>query len=86
MKIGLSSYFEKRVKRLSAEEKTALDEKTEWFVVNASDPRLKVHALGGKLKGYFSFSITYKKRVKFRFTGKDEVIFVDVGPHEEVYR
>ena len=86
MKIGISSHFEKRAKRLSSEEKEALDERTGWFVSDKSDSRLKVHALTGRLKGYFSFSISHKKRVKFRFAGDEEVIFVDVGPHDEVYR
>ena len=86
MRVGISSHFEKRAKRLSSEEMSALDERTVWFAANSGDPRLKVHALSGKLKGYFSFSITHKKRVKFRFVNEGAVIFVDVGPHEEVYR
>lgn len=86
MKVGISSHFEKRARRLSSEEQGALDERTEWFVTDKSDPRLKVHALTGKLRGYFSFSISRKKRVKFKFASEDEAIFIDVGPHEDVYR
>ena len=86
MKVGISTHFEKRLKKLSAQERIILDERTDWFVADKSDPRLKVHALAGRLKGYFSFSISYKKRVKFKFVSDEEVIFVDVGLHEEVYR
>ena len=86
MRVGISSHFEKRARRLSAEEKEAMDERTEWFMSDKSDSRLKVHALTGKLKGYVSFSISRKKRIKFKFVSENEAIFIDVGPHDDVYR
>lgn len=86
MRVGLSSHFRKRAKRLSKEERNELDLRTEWFQRDPHDPRLKAHALTGKLKGYFSFSITHNKRVKYVLVEKDRAIFVDVGSHDEVYR
>ncbi len=86
MKVGTSSHFLKRARRLSKAEKEELDLRTEWFRKNPSDLRLKTHALTGNLKGYFSFSITRGKRVKYILVGGDKAIFVNVGSHDEVYR
>lgn len=86
MKVGTSSHFLKRARRLSKIEKDELVSRTEWFREDPNDPRLKTHALTGNLKGYFSFSITRGKRVKYVLVGGDAAILVDVGSHDEVYR
>lgn len=86
MNVGTSSHFLKRARRLSKAERDELISRTEWFRENPNDLRLKTHALTGNLRGYFSFSITRGKRVKYILVGDDKAIFVDVGSHEEVYR
>lgn len=86
MEVELSSNFLKRARRLSIQEKRRLSERTEWFRKNPRDPRLKTHALTGKLKGLYSFSITFGKRVTYILIGNDTAIFTDVGSHDEVYR
>ena len=86
MNVGISSHFLKRMRRLSRMERDELDLRTEWFRKNPNDSRLKTHALTGNLKGYFSFSITHGKRVKYVLVGEDKAIFVNVGSHDEVYR
>ena len=86
MVVGISSHFTKRAKRLSKIERDELDLRTEWFMADPKDYRLKTHALTGNLKGYFSFSITRGKRVKFIWVSDNKVLFIDVGSHEEVYR
>lgn len=86
MEVELSSNFLKRARRLSAREKRKLSERTEWFRCDPHDPRLKNHALTGKLKGLYSFSISYGKRVTYMLIDKTTALFTDVGSHEEVYR
>jgi len=49
------------------------------------DPRLKTHALTGKLKGYFAFSITLRYRILFIFEPDGSVTFIGVGTHT-IYR
>ncbi len=54
------------------------------------DPKntsLRIHRLGGKLKGLHAISLTYKYRITLiiRFT-KKAIILVDIGSHDEVYR
>lgn len=52
-----------------------------WFRENCFDPRLKTHKLKGKHQDLWSFSITIKYRIVFRFVGSEEVYFIDVGDH-----
>ena len=50
-------------------------------------PHLKLHALGEKLEGFFAASIThgYRLTLNLKVTEK-EIILLDVGSHDEVYR
>lgn len=86
MEVELSSNFLKRARRLSPEEKQKLSQRTEWFRKDPRDPRLKMHALTGKLKGLYSFSITYGKRITYVLVGLNTALFTDLGSHDEVYR
>ncbi len=85
MKIGVSSHFKKSARKLSNEERKNLDERVGWLSKDVYNPKLKTHALTGKLRGQFSFSISYKKRVIFVFASENEVILIDVGSHDDVY-
>ena len=50
-------------------------------------PHLKYHYLGGKYKGMQAISITdsYRITMTFMITEK-EILLIDIGPHDEVYR
>lgn len=50
-------------------------------------PHLKYHQLGGNLKGVQAVSITYSYRITLTILVSDrEIILLDVGSHDEVYR
>ncbi len=50
-------------------------------------PHLKYHHLGGKLKGIQAVSITDSYRISLTVAITDkEIILLDVGSHDEVYR
>ncbi|MDP1606377.1 MAG: type II toxin-antitoxin system mRNA interferase toxin, RelE/StbE family [Rhodocyclaceae bacterium] len=50
-------------------------------------PHLKYHPLGGKLKGVQAISITDSYRITLTVVVSDkEVILLDIGSHDEVYR
>ncbi len=55
------------------------------FRENPFDPKLRTHRLSGQLQGLWSFSIDYNTRVIFSFLEPNQVLFVDIGSHEEVY-
>lgn len=50
-------------------------------------PHLKYHQLGGNLKGVQAVSITCSYRITLTIVVFDrEIILLDVGSHDEVYR
>lgn len=50
-------------------------------------PHLKYHHLGGKLKGVQAISITDSYRITLTVVVSDkEIILLDIGSHDEVYR
>ncbi len=50
-------------------------------------PRLRLHALSGKHQGKHAVSLTYSHRLVFILAIRDgEIILLDVGNHDNVYR
>ena len=50
-------------------------------------PQLKYHFLSGKLKGFQAVSVTYSYRIILTLEIADkEIILLDIGSHDEVYR
>ncbi len=54
------------------------------FISDPNNPLLRDHALGGKMKGFRSFSITGDIRVIY-YIFDDAAYFVDIGTHNQVY-
>lgn len=87
MKIIFSPHFRRSYKKLIANNeilKSTMASKMQLFSKNPQDVSLKDHPLKGKLKGYRSFSIGYDLRAIYR-REKEELIFFDIGTHDEVY-
>ena len=60
----------------------------EILAENAFHPQLKTHKLKGKLKGSWACSVGYDLRTIFDFVtfqGKEAILLLTVGTHEEVY-
>lgn len=88
MEIGFSSSFKKAFKKRIKGNKEL--EKKYWekvgvFIKDPFDRILKTHKLSGKLQDLWSFSIEYDSRIIFYFTDNGNVVFVDLGKHDEVY-
>ncbi len=77
--------FVREFKKLSAEIREEALEKIDLFRNIDNHQKLKVHKLNGRLKDFYSFSITYSHRIVFEYEAKDEVVFVAVGSHD-IYR
>ncbi len=60
-------------------------EKVALFLQDPYHPQLRTHKLRGVLKDFYSFSIDYDLRVIFYFASDNEVIFENIGTHDEVY-
>ncbi len=51
---------------------------------NPFSANLKTHKLSGYLKDCFASKISYNHRIVFIING-DELCFIDIGSHDEVY-
>ncbi len=50
-------------------------------------PQLALHPLSGKLTGLHAISLTYSYRITLTLmVSKKEIILLDIGSHDEVYR
>lgn len=76
-----SSHFAQALKHISPEQKKVLAEREAMFKTNCFNPRLKTHKLKGRLKGCWSFSLTYSERVLFEFIDSETVGFIGIGDH-----
>jgi len=83
--IGYKPTFLRDFKKLPAELQADAKDKIELFKNTDNYKKLKVHKLKGKLKTYYSFSISYSHRVVFEYQNKQTVTFLAVGDHD-VYR
>lgn len=82
MKIKISSLFEKHYKKLPQNAKIQAKEKEKIFRDNPFNPILKTHKLSGKEKECWALWINYSYRIKFIFTNREEVLFLDIGTHD----
>ncbi len=88
IKVSFSSSFKRAFKKRikgKRELKSRFWKKLELFTNNPFEPSLRTHKLSGKLKDLWSFSLEYDERVIFYFSDDDNVVFIDIGNHDEVY-
>lgn len=50
-------------------------------------PNLELHPLRGRLEGCYAISLTYSYRITLTLAiPEEEIILLDIGGHDEVYR
>ena len=87
MNIFVSSSFQKTYKKIikkNPQLKIKIKERIKTFIENPTNTSLKTHKLQGGLHRNYSFSVKSDLRILFTYVDND-VIFVDIGKHEEVY-
>lgn len=88
MEIKKNSTFDKNFKKRILG-KTSLEakfkERTTIFLLDRSNSILKDHKLQGKMAGLRSFSVTGDIRVIYIYISENEVLFIDIGSHNQVY-
>jgi len=86
MTITTHRKFDKAFVKLSVDQRTAVKQAIAAFETNRLDPKLRDHALKGKLKPLRAFSAGWDLRVIYREEGGFiTIILVDVGTHSQVY-
>ena len=76
--------YKKQIKNQS-ELQELFNERVDLFIQDPYHPQLRTHKLKGILKDFYSFSLDYDLRVIFYFASENEVIFENIGNHDEVY-
>ena len=87
MKIFTTPRFEKRLKIFmkSRPELTQIaQQRMNEIANNPFSANLKTHKLSGYLKECFASKMNYGHRIVFTVNG-DELCFIDIGSHDEVY-
>jgi mRNA-degrading endonuclease RelE of RelBE toxin-antitoxin system len=85
MVIYVSSKFERSYKKLPHTIKDRTEKREKMFLANPFDGRLHTHKLHGKEKNHFAYAIDSNYRIKFLFLEDGNVLYLDVGTHDEVY-
>lgn len=87
MKVELTHGFIKIYKRRFSSKPSIhkrFKERLYKFTQNPDDNVLLNHALGGKMSGFRSFSVTGDIRIVY-YIYEDTAYFVDIGTHNQVY-
>ena len=85
MKYNLHKSFVKRYRKLPEKLKKAVKEKLTLFCDDQFLEELNNHALSGKYQEYRSINITGDYRAVYKVISEEEVIFIVLGTHSQLY-
>ncbi len=88
MAINFTASFDRSIRKIARRQPELIQlviEKILLFNNDINHPSLELHKLSGNLKGHWSFSIDYDVRIIFRYTNDGNILFVDIGTHDQVY-
>lgn len=88
MKIQLSSYFHRKIKKEDVRIQKSFKEALRLFILNPFDPQLDNHPLKDPWKGCRSIDVTAQYRAIYEEIENDEKIvahFITIGTHRELY-
>lgn len=85
MEIQYLPKFKKQFKKLPNKTQKQFEERLRLFLVNPSDPRLRVHPLKGEYQGYWSMNINGDIRAIYIIKEESIIIFGLIGSHSELY-
>ncbi len=85
MIVTFSHRFKKEFQKLPENTRRRFGARIKLFVENKNHPQLNNHKLQGRYKGYSSINISGDVRVVYEFTSKEEVLFLKIGTHSQLY-
>lgn len=88
--LATTSNFDRRVAKFTRthpEQKKQLAKVLRGLEADPFQPSLRLHALKGELEGLHAVTLTHAYRITLtlRITRK-EIVLLDIGTHDEVYR
>jgi mRNA-degrading endonuclease YafQ of YafQ-DinJ toxin-antitoxin module len=85
-----TQHFERRARKFLRKHpdlRQALRDTLDDLSRDPFQPKLKLHLLSGNLAGVQAVSLTYSHRLTLQVrVAEQEVVLLDVGTHDEVYR
>jgi len=88
--LATTSYFDRRVAKFTRahpELKKPLAKVLRGLEADPFQPQLRLHALKGELEGLHAVSLTHSHRITLTLrVTKKEIVLLDIGTHDEVYR
>ena len=85
MKLRFHKRFIKDYNFLDQKIKAAFQERLKLFFDNPYHAKLKNHPLKGKWCGYRSINISGDIRAVYKINDDEEVIFITIGSHSQLY-
>jgi addiction module RelE/StbE family toxin len=89
MKIRFSKDLIKLLEKIKRKDKKLSNQiykQLKLFTKEPKHPSLRTHKLIGKLRNYWSISLTKSLRMVYILLNDDEAYFIAIGKHEEVYK
>ncbi len=83
--INFYKNFSKKLEKISRKDQEKVKQRLILFLKNCYDPTLNNHALRGKYLDYRSINITADLRAIYKRLAEEEVIFVDIDTHSNLY-
>ncbi|NQT50102.1 type II toxin-antitoxin system mRNA interferase toxin, RelE/StbE family [Candidatus Kuenenbacteria bacterium] len=85
MKIHFHKNFNRQYKKLNASQKLKTKQRIKIFLDDPFNPILNNHPLKGKYTDYRSINITGDLRAIYKNLNTQEIIFVKLGNHSQLY-
>jgi addiction module RelE/StbE family toxin len=82
MEVAYKPSFLRQFKKLPSALQIEAKEKITLFKERGNHEQLRVHALKGKLRGYYSFSVNYQYRIVFMWEKQNTLaVLMAIGDH-----
>ena len=85
MTIQYMPKFKKQYKKLPVKFQNQFDKRIKLFVVDSTNPKLRVHSLKGKFAGHWSMDISGDIRALYLKRDEELIIFALIGIHSHLY-
>lgn len=85
MRLNRTHNFNKQYKKLPEKVRQQFKVRIAMWLVTPEHPTLRVHSLKGDLRGYWSMNISGDYRAVYYFVNDEEVVFVLIGTHSQLY-
>ena len=86
MEIFKTRKFEKEYNELPLHIQKKAEKQEKLFKNNPLHPSLHTEKLSPRWKNVWSFRIDDSYRIVFRLLDKDKILFLNIGPHDWIYK